>query len=352
MNEGAINFFAGTVAGVSCTLVEHPFDTVKVLLQADHRNNYQHSSLRCTQEVLRSQGIHGLYAGLTARLCISGFEHAMMFAVYGWTLGLLGADVNHPSVKDVLFSGAATGVCSGLCLTPFELIKCRMQVAVETSLPVTNLSNQKSLTMRRVAYDILRNEGWTGLFRGGTATMMREIPGTTAWLGGYEFMKNFFFSWNRRTLEECNNDKDFSESNFKLSIWQTIFSGGVSGVLFWTVFFPADVVKTRVQVELKGKRKNSGADIRPSFFNTMRQLYLEGGIRTLYSGWSLTVIRSFPSNAVLFLTYEAVRNSLKSSFQINEVKSNSGDKAHDSGNLSLPSFNGTSGTVSGMMCQH
>lgn len=351
MNEGIINFIAGTTAGVTCTLVEHPFDTVKVLLQADQHRVYEYSSLKCTFSVLRNQGIKGLYAGLTARLCISGFEHAMMFAVYGCTLEILGAEINRPSVKDVLIAGTATGVCSGLCLTPFELLKCRMQVGGDiVSLHGNNpIQTQSSQTMRSVARSIVRNEGWMGLFRGGTATMMREIPGTTAWLGGYECMKNFFHMQNKKVV------RNETDTKLELSMWQTIISGGVSGVLFWTVFFPADVVKTRVQVVMKTSLKNTNTTTNertPSFFLTMRQLYLEGGIRTLYSGWSLTVLRSFPSNAVLFLTYEAVRNSLKfPSSQMQEKSSGAPTTGYKSGRFPVFSTSGSS-TASGMMCHH
>ncbi|KEG10525.1 mitochondrial carrier protein [Trypanosoma grayi] len=75
-----------------------------------------------------------------------------------------------------------------------------------------------------------------------------------------------------------------------------MFAGGCSGVAFWTAFFPADVVKTRVQVD------PTFASYR--FMEALRQLYLEGGIRALYCGWSLTAVRAFPSNAAIFVTYD------------------------------------------------
>lgn len=280
IKETHIDFVAGTLGGCAGTLVEHPFDTVKVLLQADREGLYKNSSLRCCRSVLRNNGIRGLYAGLSARICISGFEHALILALYRWALITFGRETaDRPGVLDVVMAGSVTGALGGMLLTPFELLKCRMQSEADAST---------QQTMRDAARGVMRTDGVKGLFRGCSATLLREVPGTVAWLGGYEAMKAIFSSYNGGSSE--------------LSIPQTIVAGGISGVFYWSIFFPADVVKTRMQVE------KASTLHKMTFFSGLRQLYSEAGVRGLYRGYSLAIIRSFPSNAVLFTVFEGVRS--------------------------------------------
>lgn len=595
MHLACIHFIAGVAGGMSCTLVEHPFDTVKVLLQADKQNLYRGSAWRCTYLITKTHGLSGLYAGLSARLWVSGIEHALLFSVYSSLLQFLNSFTPQhfqsssttpppPQWSNVLLAGGLTGVCSGLCLVPFELLKCQMQGVAHTpggivnsfstpyspsptststssffiprafsphaypsrssllflrpspiltscfsapflssssffpstcrkhlsqpypSVPalssisqskknswrnmipwisssffnrmrkttntkknspfsttatttttilsssslhsplsfresvITQLTSRMTsvknvltknflfpratrfsihsvyhpcqlknsrtrnismhlhshhtntpatVSLGQVAADIFKRKGIRGFFRGGVGTMLREISGTAAWLGGYEMMRY----WFEKKKEKNPKDSALSSSSLSpsLSPWETILSGGASGVLFWTVSFPADVVKTRQQVERpstcdtprsrggderRGERWSTPAvavaahpsssstsrshstgsrawqtwdmfsaprDHHPAvgwrsgggtpplfscfarqaprsvlqeggFLSTVREVYREGGVLKFYSGWTVTVMRSFPSNAVLFYAYEEIKNALEHFF--------------------------------------
>lgn len=306
LSNGIIDFSAGTAGGVLCTFVEHPFDTVKVVLQADDKKMYR-GCWSCARSLCSSHGIRaGLYAGVTPRLCIASVEHAIIFAVYGWHLRLLGtAPGASPKTSQVLLAGAGTGVWSAMFLTPFELMKCRMQSINDH--PIAGLGNRSgSVTMRMVGQHVIQQKGITGLFTGLSATLMREIPGNAVWLGTYETIKGVFQTYNERHRVPSHPSSNAS-SLLQLTAVQSMLAGGVSGVMFWTVFFPADVVKTRMQVLSSA---NTAAHPLPSFGSMLQVLYREGGVRRLYAGWWITALRSFPSNAALFSTYEVVRNGL------------------------------------------
>ena len=62
----------------------------------------------------------------------------------------------------------------------------------------------------------------------------------------------------------------------ELPLYKLMFAGGCSGVAFWTVFFPADVVKTRMQVDAQYGKTN--------FINALVMQYREGGVQSLYRG--------------------------------------------------------------------
>lgn len=84
----------------------------------------------------------------------------------------------------------------------------------------------------------------------------------------------------------------------------TMISGAIGGVCLWTAIFPADVIKSRIQVSGSTKGMIAvGVDI----FKT------EGGF-ALYNGLTPTVLRTIPATAVLFLVYEYTKKFLEKNF--------------------------------------
>lgn len=83
---------------------------------------------------------------------------------------------------------------------------------------------------------ILRQQGVRGLFPGLSSTIAREMPGYFFFFGGYET--------TRELLAAEGQSRD------DIGWHKMMVAGGVGGVLFWLVIFPADVVKSRIQVYL------------------------------------------------------------------------------------------------------
>ena len=73
-----------------------------------------------------------------------------------------------------------------------------------------------------------------GMFRGLTSTWAREVPGYFFFFGGY--------NGSLKLLSPAGEYRDH------LSVWRLALAGGLAGCCFWTAIFPADVVKSRVQV--------------------------------------------------------------------------------------------------------
>lgn len=73
-----------------------------------------------------------------------------------------------------------------------------------------------------------------------------------------------------------------------------MLSGAVGGVCLWISIFPADVIKSRVQVQ--------GLD--QSMFKVGIDIFKKEGPFALYRGVAPAVFRTIPATAVLFLVYE------------------------------------------------
>lgn len=273
------DFIAGTAGGFAGMLIEYPFDTVKVLLQTYGGTRYD-GYADCITKLFRQDGVMGFYRGVTARLVASSFEHAWVFVSYKWTLRAIGAG-DRPTLAQILMGGCGSGMAATVCLTPFELVKCRMQ-ADDTK------GQRRYRGSLDCARQVVQQYGLRGLYKGGLATLCREVPGTAAWCGTYDTMK----SW--MTPEGASTQT--------LPLWKLMVAGGFSGVAFWTVFYPSDVVKTRIQVDPAYERL--------TLWGAMARVYREGGVRALYRGWTMTAARSFPSNAVIFAVFDSCNRLL------------------------------------------
>ena len=305
---------AGLIAGGVGKIVEHPLDTVKVRLQEEP--GHYRNAVDCCRRMLNEEGRSSFYRGVWPPLVVSAYEHAFTFVVYnaalGWVeerrLGALGlgntngnnggrtdftsleARSKMPLTTHVL-AGAGSGLISAHVLTPAEFIKCRQQQ--RTSSPELGGGGSASIGVKQ----LLGNGGWRHLFDGHVATVAREVPGTAAWFCFYEaglrfFTGSLFTGQNNSAAADVKSSDDLPNSTVALC-------GGFAGVAYWTVFYPADVVKTRMQ--LSPKVCSLG------FRRCLVQVYRQEGVRALYSGWSCMALSAFPSNAAIFLVYEKLR---------------------------------------------
>ncbi|KAG5508720.1 hypothetical protein JKF63_05218 [Porcisia hertigi] len=273
------DIIAGTASGVAGVLIEHPFDTVKVVLQTYGGTRYA-GYADCITKLIQEDGLVGFYRGVTARLLASSVEHAWVFASYKWTLRMVGAG-DRPTPWQIFMAGCSSGVAATVCLTPFELVKCRMQ-ADDTK------GRRRYSGSLDCARQIFSQDGFKGFYKGGCAMLCREVPGSIVWCGSYDTLKNWM------TPEGMSTQA--------LPLWKLMLAGGGSGVAFWTLFYPSDMAKTRIQVDpAYGSLHIWGA---------MARVYRQGGLRGLYRGWTLTAARSFPSNAVIFAVFDSCNRAL------------------------------------------
>ena len=286
MNEALRDVCAGTMAGMVCKAIEYPMDTVKVRLQ-DARCTY-FGPKNCILRMFREEGFLSFYRGLTAPLYGCMLETAILFVVYNQLTRAFHQLKNkknsdHATFLGTAASGFGAGVMVSIILTPIELVKCRMQV--EDTL---SQRQKKYKGSWHCAIQTLRNDGVKGLFRGFTSFAFREAPGTALWYTVYEEMKVLLSGYKLWS---------------KVPLCDSAIAGAVAGFGYWTVFFPTDVVKTRIQVDNKYANH--------TLTRGLRDVYRQGGVKELYKGWNITVARAMPSHALLFLTYEFCSKKLE-----------------------------------------
>jgi len=285
-----IDFISGSVGATASVYVGQPLDTLKVKMQT-FPSLYPRLGL-CFQQTLRQEGlVRGLYAGTVPSLAANVAENSILFAAYGACQKLVAraASLDQVDQLGLLHNGLAgflAAFWSSLALCPTELVKCRLQASRESF--ITRGLQPPKTGPAQLTREILATDGVPGLFRGLTATFTREMP-------GYFF---FFLAYEatRAALTPPGKTKD------EIGPARTVVAGGVAGVTLWTIIFPADVVKSRLQV--------TGATT--PMLVMMGQIYRQEGLTALYSGLGPTVLRTFPATGALFLAYEYSKKWLHS----------------------------------------
>lgn len=120
-----------------------------------------------------------------------------------------------------------------------------------------------------------------GFYHGLVSTFAREMPGYFFFFGAYELSRSMFA-------------KD-GGSKSDIGILRTGLCGGLGGVSFWLSVFPADVVKSRVQID------SNGPLAKKSFVGALSHIAKTEGMLKLYSGLGPTIIRSFFATGALFI---------------------------------------------------
>ena len=127
------------------------------------------------------------------------------------------------------------------------------------------------------------------LVRGMGVTTVREFFGYGIYFLTYE-------AGMRRVLPSYNNDRS------EIPSYLVVAFGAMSGVTLWTLTFPVDVIKTRIQTDLTGRYKSA--------LDCIRATYAEGGLASFYRGFTPCLLRSMPVNAITFVAFEQAMKAL------------------------------------------
>ncbi|KAI6240098.1 hypothetical protein M3Y99_00495000 [Aphelenchoides fujianensis] len=284
VKDGAIDLIAGTIGGIANVYAGQPLDTVKVKMQTFPKlySNW----VRCFTDTFRLDGVWGLYAGSVPALAANIAENAVLFTAYGYCQKVVAymnktEEVSKMSSLENAFAGSLAAVFAALVLCPTELVKCRLQAQRELDPTVKN-------TPISVCREMWRTNGIRAFATGMVPTLAREVPGYFCFFGAYEA--------SRFLLAQPGQSKD------DIGLARTALSGAAGGVALWTAIFPADVVKSRMQV--------SGGTPQGVFLNVVRK----EGIAGLYKGLTPTLIRTCSASACLFIAYENTKKFLHSRF--------------------------------------
>jgi ornithine carrier protein len=191
----------------------------------------------------------------------------------------------------LLCCGAISGAFASSFLTPIELVKCKLQVPLETPGMVL-----RKPTIPGIIASIYRHQGIAGYWHGNLGTLIRETGGGVAWFGGFEGMKLLFRNAGQRAGHAKKDDE--------LPIYQRMAAGAMAGVSYNFLFYPADTIKSRMQTADVAKMTGG----RLTFSAVGKAIWRQHGLKGMYRGCGITCARSVPSSAFIFTVYEELKS--------------------------------------------
>lgn len=188
------------------------------------------------------------------------------------------------SAAKSFISGGFGGVCAILVGHPFDLIKTRLQTA-----PPGTYSGSFDVIGKTIKAD-----GVKGLYRGMGPPLIGVTPIFALSFFSYDLGKKIVYA-------ATPGRKDSS-----LSLGELAFAGFFSAVPTTLVAGPAERVK--VLLQLQGQSANGPKYGGPG--DVVRQLYREGGFRSIFKGTGATLARDGPGSAAYFMAYEVAKKAL------------------------------------------
>jgi solute carrier family 25 carnitine/acylcarnitine transporter 20/29 len=141
--------------------------------------------------------------------------------------------------------------------------------------------------------NIIKNDGFKGLYKGNLITMAREMPAYAAQFATYELTKSFLTS-------------KWGESQFL-----NLISGGIAGFSCWAFSYPQDVIKTKLQCDFgdSGKRRYANHQWMKDggIISCAKDIYRHEGLRGFWRGFSACTIRAVIANSFTFVAYEEAK---------------------------------------------
>ncbi|KAI8142896.1 mitochondrial carrier domain-containing protein [Fennellomyces sp. T-0311] len=186
------------------------------------------------------------------------------------------------SVKSFL-AGGFGGMAAVLVGQPFDLVKVRLQTSEGIYKNTFDCFKQ-----------IIKNDGLVGLYRG-MATPLASITPIFA-------VSFFSYDLGKKMAVAARRDKD---PNAPLTLGEITFAGAFSAVPTTLVMAPSERIKVLMQIQGQGgEQKYKGP------MDAVKQLYKEGGIRSIFRGTGATLLRDSPGSAAYFVAYELIKKGL------------------------------------------
>ncbi|KAJ5884671.1 hypothetical protein N7495_009181 [Penicillium taxi] len=191
-----------------------------------------------------------------------------------------------------LAAGAVGGLCAVIVGHPFDLVKVRLQTAEKGVY-----SGAMDVVRKTVAREGLAR----GLYAGVSAPLVGVTPMFAVSFWGYDVGKTLVEKWS--TVPVRNNTPQYSIS-------QISAAGFFSAIPMTLITAPFERVKVLLQIQGQNppppgqKPKYSGG------MDVVRQLYKEGGVRSVFRGSAMTLARDGPGSAAYFAAYEYIKRSL------------------------------------------
>ena len=359
---------SGYIAGITGIVVGHPLDSIKVLLQTNGGGTASSSSVvqrtTATTTIAASAGqiraysssnivslqssaakaisqtailpshsqgsiigkrsLRALYSGVTGPILTTGLFQSLNFAIYDSVRRVLYQQqiqsqdditisrrpddyLHYDNLFNTFIASFLAGASTSVLTSPMIIVKTKQQIKVwgfRRSIKETYLCG---LTKQSNILNGIRN-----FYTGFGFHFFCDSIGRGVYMYSYELLKRQLAHaklYNKSATNEQLQQSKNRISTANLSIPERMICAASSGMICWAFIFPADVIRSKLYA------KSLNTQVQPTTIDGIhlaRQMVKEQGIKSLYRGMGVTVLRAGPVAAAVLPVYDSVLEWLSS----------------------------------------
>ncbi|RFU75289.1 mitochondrial thiamine pyrophosphate carrier 1 [Trichoderma arundinaceum] len=269
-----------------------PLDVVKIRLQLQpyslsdplaplREAPAYRGTVHTIKHILKHEGVTGLWKGNVPAELLYVCYSAVQFTAYRSTTVFLqtALPTRLPDSAETFVAGAVSGAAATGATYPLDLLRTRFAAQGR---------HRVYSSLRSALWDIHRDEGFRGFFRGLAPALGQIVP----------FMGIFFASYEglRLQLDPLHLPWGGGDAT----------AGMVASVIAKTAIFPLDLVRKRIQVQgpTRGKYVYNDIPVYTSAGRALRVIFQTEGLRGLYKGLPISLVKAAPASAITLWTYE------------------------------------------------
>jgi len=268
---------SGSLGGLIEACLCQPLDVAKTRLQLDAAKKYKGLS-HCISTIFREEGARALYKGLTPFCTHLTLKYALRLGSFGLIRDMLGKSSAN-SATNTLVAGLAAGALEAVVIvTPFEVIKTRLQKQKGTDKAVLKYKNPVQCAAR-----IAREEGVRSLWKGVSATVIRQASNQGSSFLAVQLINKY--AWGK-----------VEGDGTRLPLFKTLTTGFIAGAVGPLCNQPFDVAKSRLMAQ-----EQTGAQRKyTSTIQCMSSVYHQEGFQSLYRGIVPRLARVASGQAIMW----------------------------------------------------
>lgn len=272
-----------------------PLDVVKIRLQLQTHSlsdPLTHSTiggspiykgiLPTFRTIIQQEGFYALWKGNVPAELLYLCYGAGQFVTYRELSELLDNNTNLPHAAKSFVAGATAGGVATTITYPLDLLRTRFAAQGK--------EDRIYASFRTAFSQILRTEGFNGLFQGSSVAVGGILP----------YMGLFFATYETLRPPLSTLSMPFGSSD--------AVAGILAGLVAKTGVFPLDLIRKRLQVQGPTRQRYVHRNI-PIYKGVMRSLKdvvrMEGK-KGLYKGLGVSLLKAAPASAMTMWTYERV----------------------------------------------
>ncbi|GAM21369.1 hypothetical protein SAMD00019534_045440 [Acytostelium subglobosum LB1] len=287
LNPKMIEMISGCGAGAMASLVTTPLDVLKTTIQV--RSNEHIGVWRTFKDLVGRSSWRALYIGLNPTLVGLIPSWSIYFLSYSFFKTSLAKHTGLDEANSFplhMMAAMSAGATTSTLTNPIWVIKTRL-ITQEMS------GRQKQYSgIIQCFQSILKQEGVAGLYKGLGPSLLGLIH-VGVQLPLYERFK-IIIEKRKKT---------------PLTTMDIVIASSTSKMIASIVAYPHEVLRSRLQ----DSSPNSPHNYKGGLLQNFKQIVQQEGVRGLYKGMGVNLIRVTPACAITFATYEYIKKQLTGS---------------------------------------